>query len=228
MLKALLVVYQVFQPLYEGLSTKRDPTPCWKASDRFEGSINLIFPKRLTFDTMAYPVQRSLWEGLESVFLANARNLLRDIASDLGRPEKELLKAFTKDKLQIYLVEEEGLTKECCALQTESPIATRCRRAVYRDTCYCPLHLRTSPNSQFAYGYPQFRRIQTESGDLYFVDPISQILYTSDGTRVGLRSDKKIKVFKIEECNQDREDTATQDVYDRHSTNKNININKNS
>lgn len=157
---------------------------------------------------MAYPVQRSLWEGLESVFLANARNLLRDIALDIGRPEKELLKAFTKDQIQIHLVEEEAKEKECCALQTDSVIATRCRRAVYRDSCYCPLHLRTPPNSQFAYGYPQFRRIKTESGDIYFLDPITQILYSKDGARVGIRSSKKIQVFKIQEPTEDREDSV--------------------
>jgi hypothetical protein len=154
---------------------------------------------------MAYPVQRSLWEGLESVFLANARNLLRDIALDVGRPEKELLKAFSKDNVQIHLVEEEAKEKECCALQTDSLIATRCRRAVYRDTCYCPLHLRTPPNSQFAYGYPQFRRIKTESGDIYFLDPITQLLYNREGIRVGIRGLNKIQVFKIEEQTEDRE-----------------------
>jgi hypothetical protein len=156
---------------------------------------------------MAYPVQRSLWEGLESVFLANARNLLRDIALDVGRPEKELLKAFSKDNVQIHLVEEEAKEKECCALQTDSLIATRCRRAVYRDTCYCPLHLRTPSNSQFAYGYPQFRRIKTESGDIYFLDPITQLLYNRDGVRVGIRERNKIQVFKIEEQTEDREGT---------------------
>lgn len=157
---------------------------------------------------MAYPVQRSLWEGLESVFLANARNLLRDIALDVGRPEKELLKAFSKDQIKIHLVEEEAKEKECCALQTDSLIATRCRRAVYRDTCYCPLHLRTPANSQFAYGYPQFRRVKTESGEIYFLDPITQILYSKDGKRMGIRSQKKIQVFKIEETLQDREETS--------------------
>jgi hypothetical protein len=155
---------------------------------------------------MAYPVQRSLWEGLESVFLANARNLLRDIALDLGRPEKELLKAFSKDTVKIHLVEEEASEKECCALQTDSLIATRCRRAVYRNTCYCPLHLRTSPNSQFAYGYPQFRRVKTESGDVYFLDPVTQLLYTRDGLRLGIRRLNTIQVFKIQEQTEDREE----------------------
>lgn len=157
---------------------------------------------------MAYPVQRSLWEGLESVFLANARHLLRDIALDVGRPEKDLLKAFSKDQIQIHLVEEEAKEKECCALQLDSLIATRCRRAVYRDSCYCPLHLRTPPNSQFAYGYPKFQRIKTESGDVYFLDPITQLLYTKDGTRIGIRTAKKIQVFKIQEQTEDREETS--------------------
>jgi hypothetical protein len=156
---------------------------------------------------MAYPVQRSLWEGLESVFLANARNLLRDIALDVSRPEKELLKAFSKDQIRFHLVEEEANHKECCALQTDSLIATRCRRAVYRDTCYCPLHLRIPPNAQFAYGYPQFRRVKTESGDLYYLDPITQFLYTKDGTRVGIRLSNKIQVFKIQD-QEDREETS--------------------
>ena len=156
---------------------------------------------------MAYPVQRSLWEGLESVFLANARHLLRDIASDMSRPEKELLKAFSKDQIRIHLVEEEPKESECIAIQTDSVVATRCRRAVYRDTCYCPLHLRTPPNSIYAHGYPVFRRVKTESGDIYFMDPLTQLLYEKDGTRVGKLSNKKIQVFKIQELTEDREET---------------------
>jgi hypothetical protein len=170
----------------------------------------LIFPKleNGNYPAMAYPVQKSLWESLESVFFANAKHLLRDIALDMGRPEKELVLAFSKDKLKLYPVEEEAKETECCAIQTDSLVATRCRRAVYRDTCYCPLHLRTPPNSQFAYGYPQYRRIKTESGEIYFLDPITQLLYTKDLTRVGTRFANKIQVFKIEEPIENREETS--------------------
>ncbi len=161
---------------------------------------------------MAYPVQRSLWEGLESVFLANARNLLRDIAQDMSRPEKELLKAFSKDQIRIHLVEEEAKEKECCALVVESSIATRCRKAVYRDTIYCPFHHRVSPNMKFAYGLPSFRRMVTESGDVYFLDPVTQILYTPDGKRIGIRKEKKLQVFKIQESTEDRDDGSEPDV----------------
>lgn len=157
---------------------------------------------------MAYPVQRSLWEGLESVFLANARHLLRDIALDMSRPEKELLKAFSKDQIRIHLVEEEPKENECIAIQADSLIATRCRRAVYRDTCYCPLHLRTPQNSIYAHGYPSFRRVKTESGDIYFMDPLTQLLYLKDGTRVGKLHNKKIQVFKIQELTEDRDETS--------------------
>lgn len=148
---------------------------------------------------MSYPVQRSLWEGLESVFLANARNLLRDIANDMSKPEKELLRAFSKDTIQIRLVEEDAKEKECCAITPSNGVAARCRKAVYHDTCYCPLHLRTGFGSQYAYGLPKFRRLKTESGDVYFLDPVTQTLYTNEYKRVGIRKEKKIVLFKIEE-----------------------------
>ncbi len=62
---------------------------------------------------MSYPVNRTLWEGIESVFLANARSLLRDIAHELEKPEKELLKSFSEDmiKLRLYDLEDSG---DCC------------------------------------------------------------------------------------------------------------------
>ena len=161
---------------------------------------------------MSYPVQRSLWEGLESVFLANARNLLRDIAHDMGRPEKEILKAFSKDTIRVHLVEEETNEKECCAIVTDALVASRCRKAVYRDTCYCPLHHRISPNAKYAHGLPSFRRLKTESGETYFLDPVTQILYDKENKRVGQRTEKGIKVFKIEEQTEDRDDSHNEDV----------------
>jgi hypothetical protein len=161
---------------------------------------------------MSYPLQRSLWESLESVFLANARNLLRDIAHDRGRPEKEILKAFSKDIVSVHLVEEDAPEQECCAIVVDSQIATRCRKAVYRNTCYCPLHHRISPNGKFAHGLPSFRRVKTESGDCYFIDPVTHILYDKDMKRIGHRTEKGIKVFKIEETTEDREDSSEEDV----------------
>ena len=161
---------------------------------------------------MSYPVQRTLWEGLESVFLANARNLLKDIAHDMGYPEKEILKAFSKETVRIHLVEEDAKEQECCAILVESLVATRCRRAVYRDTCYCPFHHKTTPNAKYAHGFPSFRRIQTESGDTYFLDPVTQILYDKDAKRVGHRTEKGIQVFKIQEQTETRDDSSDEDV----------------
>lgn len=161
---------------------------------------------------MAYPLQRTLWEGLESVFFTNARNLLKDIAHDMGKPEKEILKAFSKETVQIRWVDEETTEQECCAIVTGSLIATRCRRAVYRDTCYCPFHLRTSPNAKYAHGFPSFRRIKTESGDLYFLDPVTQIVYDKDAKRIGHRTQTGIQVFKIEEPTEGRDDSSDEDV----------------
>ncbi len=155
---------------------------------------------------MSYPVQRSLWEGLESVFLANARNLLRDIANDISRPEKEVLKAFSKDTIRLQIVEEESKEKECSALEAKGAISTRCRRAVYRDTCFCPLHLRMGAVNPSTYGIPKFRRLKTEAGEIYFLDPVTQFLYTQNYQRVGIRKENRIVLFKIEEQDEDREE----------------------
>ncbi len=161
---------------------------------------------------MSYPVQRFLWEGLESVFLASAKRLLTDIAYDVGRPEKEILKAFSKEQIRIHLVEEEAKEKECCAIVTESVVATRCRKAVYRDTCYCPLHHRISPNSKYSFGLPTYRKVNTESGDVYYLDPVTQILYDKDNRRVGVKKNKKLQVFKIEEQTEDRDSSQEENV----------------
>lgn len=156
---------------------------------------------------MSYPVQRCLWEGLESVFLANARNLLRDIANDVSRPEKELLKAFSKDMIKIHLTGEQADEPECCAITEGTEVATRCRKAVYRDTLYCPFHHRQGVQHKHDYGLPNLRRIKTESGDTYFLDPITQFLYTERYERIGQKKENRLLVFKIEEPSEDREET---------------------
>ncbi len=147
---------------------------------------------------MSYPVNRTLWEGIESVFLANARSLLRDIAHELEKPEKELLKSFSEDmiKLRLYDLEDSG---DCCmALDTSTEVAKQCRKPVYAGTSFCPFHHRFEAAKPTTDNY--VTRLQIEdSEEIYFLDQESSIVYDHTFTPVGLFQNKKLTLFKLEE-----------------------------
>lgn len=149
---------------------------------------------------MAYPMNRTLMDSLEAVFLTQARNLLKDIAKELGKPEKALLTAFEKQTIGLRIIDrEEEKYEGCMAFSTSSALAKRCREPVYDGTCYCPLHLRLSTKEEVGpQSKPQLQRVQTESGDLYFLDTLTQFLYTETYERCGFCKDGKFTVFKLE------------------------------
>ncbi len=147
---------------------------------------------------MSYPVNRTLWEGIESVFLANARSLLRDIAHELEKPEKELLKSFSEDMVKLRLYDTDESTDHCMALDTSTEVAKRCRKPVYSGTCFCPFH------HQFESAKPKtdqyLTRLQIEDcEDIYFVDQETSIVYNDSFTPMGLYENKKLTLFKLEE-----------------------------
>ena len=149
---------------------------------------------------MAYPVNRALMDSLEAVFLTQARNLLKDIAKELGKSEKPLLAGFEKEKIGLRIIDREEDTYEgCMGLCMTSALAKRCREPVYDGTCYCPLHLRLQSTGEDPHpSKPQLQRVQTEGGDIYFLDTLTQFLYTETYERCGLCKDGKFTVFKLE------------------------------
>ncbi len=149
---------------------------------------------------MSYPIQRNLLESLEAIFLTQARNLLTEIAQDLGKPAKPLLKAFETHQVKLHVVDRESIesSQECKALDYSSELAKRCREPVYQGTCFCPLHLRLTPPKE-----PQGKRIvyrvKTEEGDVFFHDPLTQEVFSSTYHWCGTSANGKYKVFKVED-----------------------------
>lgn len=151
---------------------------------------------------MAYPINRTLMDSLEAVFLTQARNLLKDIAKEVGKPEKQLLAAFEKEKIKVHIVDrEEDAYEGCMALVTcsSSALGKRCREPIYDGTCYCPLHLRLTCTPETAYEQkPKLQRIRTENDEIYFLDPLTQQLFTETYQRCGFVKNEKFVIFKLE------------------------------
>ena len=89
---------------------------------------------------MSYPVNRDLWESLESIFLAKAKELVKEIAEEVGKPEKLLWNDLVKDKIKLHIVEQETAGEQCMELVYTNKIAHRCRKPVYAGTEFCPNH----------------------------------------------------------------------------------------
>lgn len=149
---------------------------------------------------MAYPINRTLMDSLEAVFLTQARSLLKEIAKEVGKPEKQLLAAFEKEKIGLCVIDREDENYEgCMALCTGCSLAKRCREPVYDGTSYCPLHLRLHVTGEDPHpSKPKLQRVQTETGDVYFLDTLTQSLYTETYERCGFCRDGKFTVFKLE------------------------------
>jgi len=145
------------------------------------------------------PVNRILWESLESVLLAQSKELMRDIAKTLKQPEKPLLEAFKKEIKNVFLVELSDPTDEkflCEALLLDTEVAQRCRKAVVYGEKFCPLHTHWCAPSALT-RIPSLRRIKTSDGDVYFLCELTQTVYSQTYERVGFFEKNEIKLFEI-------------------------------
>jgi len=147
---------------------------------------------------MSYPVNRDLWESVESIFLAKAKELVKEIAEEVGKPEKLLWNELVKDKIKLHIVEQETMAEQCMELVYTHKIAHRCRKPVYAGTEFCPQHGQ-GVGATTATNLPSLRRVKLDDGSHLFYDRLTQDLYDSDFKRCGQRTEKSLVVFKIEE-----------------------------
>ena len=147
---------------------------------------------------MSYPVNRDLWESLESIFIAKARELVKEIAEEVGKPEKLLWNEVVKDKIKVHIVEQDDVSEQCMELVYYDKVAHRCRKPVYLGTEFCPQHgFSTQTNNTKL--LPSLRRIKMDDGSIVFYDRLTQDLYDSNYRRCGYKTEKSIVVFKLEE-----------------------------
>jgi len=150
--------------------------------------------------TMAtLPVNRILWESLESVLLAQSKELMRDIAKTLKQPEKPLMDAFRKEIKNVYLVDLSEPTDEkflCEALLDDTEVAQRCRKAVVFGEKFCPCHTHWSMPLSLT-RVPSLRRLKTSDGDIYFLCELTQNIYSQSYERIGFFEKNRIVLFEV-------------------------------
>ena len=148
----------------------------------------------------SYPVPKPLWDALESALMAKSRELIRDIAKTLKQDEKTLMSAFRANKRSLYLVDLSDPTEErfqCEALLATTAIAHRCRKPVQYGERFCPGHVFWLMPECMKHK-PTLRRIKTEDGT-YFVDTLTQQVYTVDFERVGTLQEGTLVLFEIQD-----------------------------
>ena len=148
---------------------------------------------------MSYPVNRDLWESLESIFIAKARELVKEIAEEVGKPEKLLWNELVKDKIKLHIVEQDEVAEQCMELVYNDKVAHRCRKPVYTGTEFCPQH-GFSTQTHNIKALPSLQRAIWDDGSIVFHDRLTQDLYDSSYSRCGFKTEKgSFIVFKLEE-----------------------------
>ena len=146
--------------------------------------------------SQSYPVSKPLWDALESAILAKSRDLILDLAKALNQEPKPLLDAFRAKKRAVHLVDISDPTEDrwqCEALVVGKAVAHRCRKPVVLGSSFCPLHEHTHEKISEK---PVLRRIVTDDGTIYFLDTLTQQLYTEEYQRAGWMEDGKLVLFE--------------------------------
>lgn len=144
------------------------------------------------------PVPKPLWDELESALMIKAKQLIGDLAKTLRQDEKQLLQEFRAKKTNLFLVDLEMDTDEyyCSAILDTTKVAQKCRKPAMFGQSYCPQHqffvLPTELQNK-----ARVQRISYE--EPLFVDPLTQLVYTSDYERVGSVKNGKCMLFELEE-----------------------------
>ena len=147
----------------------------------------------------SYPIPKPLWEALENVLMVKSKELIKDIAKTLNQPDRPLLDAFKAKQHTFHLVDLTDPTDEkfqCDAILTDTAVAHRCRKPVVLGLRRCPDHEHAKQPSLGT--KPVLKRIQTEEGEVYFVDSLMNV-YTAEFERAGTLQDGCLTLFEIDE-----------------------------
>lgn len=145
------------------------------------------------------PLPKILWDELENVFMIKSKELVNDIAKTLRQDPQILWKEFRAKKASVFLLdnEQEEDNYECIALVANTKVAHKCRKPRAYGQLYCPEHEFFTMTNELK-NKPQLQRVTTEEGT-YFLDCLTQQVYTVDYERVGFVTNEKCFVFEIEE-----------------------------
>lgn len=153
-----------------------------------------------------------LWTLLESSLLAQAKQLVRDLAREEGVDAKPLWDKVKKD-LTISAIElPSPVEPQFCPYQLrDGTIAEKCLHPVLLGHTYCPLHCgRLSPNVPLNQFLPKVVRYQNEMdpGDIYFKrlgGGASNIVYSRELAPLGLLHESKLIRFSFDVENEENE-----------------------
>jgi hypothetical protein len=96
-----------------------------------------------------YNIPRTLWESLDAVLFTKGMNLAKEVAKELGVPEKPLIQALSLQERAKFTIlpDEESTMYQCQALIKRGVVMTRCRCPTLKPSpSYCSAHERYSPD----------------------------------------------------------------------------------
>lgn len=89
---------------------------------------------------MSVTIPQTLYETLQTAFLAEGKRLAADAARILGVNEKDLVKNLFTNKLKFTLVEDSERPLSCLVPVQQSAVLRRCRRPCVLGTARCTFH----------------------------------------------------------------------------------------
>jgi hypothetical protein len=144
----------------------------------------------------SYTIPQTLWESLDAVLFTKGMTLAKEVAKELGVPDKPLIQLLkTQERTKFTIIpDDESTMYQCQALIKRGAVMTRCRCATLKPSpSYCSAHERYSPDIPRG-----LRTIRTIDGlevpyALYGSD-----VFTINGEKCGILKGSKVTLFQIE------------------------------
>jgi hypothetical protein len=146
------------------------------------------------------PVPKVLWDELENALMIKSKELIKEIAKVLRQDERQLWQEFRSKRKSLHLLDVDSNQEdyECTALVCTTPVAHRCRKPVLFGKPVCPEHEYFTLPSELK-SKPQLQRIEGTQEEPFFVDSLTQQVYSMFYERKGYIHNNKCIVFEIEE-----------------------------
>lgn len=167
-------------------------------------SKEVIFIKRMSVP-LEYQIPRILWENMESILMAQARNFVKEMAHRLHVPEKDLLRAVlpSHDSVNIVIQDTNHASTQCKAYVQRDKLTIQCKQPTAHLTEFCPVHQRHRTNIIKGGGAIPIQRIKAR-GDMEPLWVVKETeLIRSNGTQAGRIQPNKerILLYQIQEDN---------------------------
>jgi hypothetical protein len=143
----------------------------------------------------------SLFDTLQNVFKIEAKQMCRDVAKILKRPEKEIIEKVFQHQISLQIIQDNDITISCPVFLKKDSLLERCRKSCVLGTGRCLSHQSVLIIPEIPSTVQILTRLEYNESQhkALWCDEVNGNVYNTEGKFIGFYKDESLQLFEIEE-----------------------------